>query len=98
MVHVSTGGNLPGVHVPVEPGYQVPFAARVRAEAGLPTVAVGAITDPAHAGRVVADGSADVVALARPLLVDPFWPHRAAVALGADLPLPPQYDRARALL
>ncbi|MBO0899385.1 NADH:flavin oxidoreductase/NADH oxidase [Cellulomonas sp. zg-ZUI222] len=98
MVHVSTGGNLPGVHVPVEPGYQVPFAARVRAEAGLPTIAVGAITDPAHAERVVADGSADAVALARPLLVDPFWPHRAAVALGADLPLPPQYDRARALL
>ena len=98
MVHVSTGGNLPRVRVPVEPGYQVPFAARVRAEAGVPTIAVGAITDPAQAERVVAEGSADAVALARPLLVDPFWPHRAAVALGADLPLPPQYDRARALL
>ena len=98
MVHVSTGGNLPGVHVPVEPGYQVPFAARVRAEAGVPTVAVGAITDPAHAERVVAEGSADAVALARPLLVDPFWPRRAAAALGAEVSLPRQYERARALL
>ncbi|MBO3094425.1 NADH:flavin oxidoreductase/NADH oxidase [Cellulomonas dongxiuzhuiae] len=98
MVHVSTGGNLPRVHIPVEPGYQVPLAARVRAEAGVPTIAVGAITDPAQAEQVVAGGSADAVALARPLLVDPFWPHRAALALGVDLPLPPQYDRARALL
>lgn len=98
MVHVSTGGNLPRVHVPVEPGYQVPFAARVRAEAGVPTVAVGVITDPAHAERVVAEGSADAVALARPLLVDPFWPHRAARVLGADLPLPAQYARAESLL
>lgn len=98
MVHVSTGGNLPGVRITTGPGYQVPFAARVRAEAGVPTIAVGAITDPAQAEAVVADGSADVVALARPLLVDPFWPHRAALALGVDLPLPPQYERAHALL
>ncbi|UZN02533.1 NADH:flavin oxidoreductase/NADH oxidase [Cellulomonas sp. S1-8] len=98
MVHVSTGGNLPRVRIPVEPGYQVPFAARVRAEAGVPTVAVGAITDPAQAERVIADGSADAVALARPLLVDPFWPRRAALALGVEVPLPPQYERARELL
>ena len=98
MVHVSTGGNLPGVHVPVAPGYQVPFAARVRTETGVPTVAVGVITDPAQAEAVVAEGSADAVALARPLLVDPFWPQRAAVALGVELPLPPQYERAAALL
>ncbi|GIG41125.1 NADH:flavin oxidoreductase/NADH oxidase [Cellulomonas phragmiteti] len=98
MVHVSTGGNLPGVAIPGGPGYQVPYAARVRAEAGVPTIAVGAITDPAQAEQVVAGGSADAVALARPLLVDPFWPHRAALALGADLPLPVQYDRARALV
>jgi len=98
MVHVSTGGNLARVAIPGGPGYQVPYAARVRAEAGVPTIAVGAITDPAQAEQVVAAGSADAVALARPLLVDPFWPHRAALALGADLPLPPQYDRARALL
>lgn len=98
MVHVSTGGNLPHAQIPAGPGYQVPFAARVRAEAGVPTIAVGAITDPQLAEQVVADGSADAVALARPLLVDPFWPHRAAVALGAELPLPPQYARARSLL
>ncbi|MCC2315545.1 NADH:flavin oxidoreductase/NADH oxidase [Cellulomonas xiejunii] len=98
MVHVSTGGNLPRAAIPGGPGYQVPYAARVRAEAGVPTIAVGAITDPAQAEQVVADGSADAVALARPLLVDPFWPHRAARALGVDLPLPRQYARAGSLL
>lgn len=98
MVHVSTGGNLPGVAIPAGPGYQVPFAARVRAEAGVPTVAVGAITEPAQAEQVVASGAADAVALARPLLVDPFWPRRAALALGEEAPLPVQYERARALL
>lgn len=98
MVHVTSGGNLPGVRIPVEPGYQVPLAARVRAEAGVPTIAVGLITEPAQAEAVLADGSADAVALARPLLVDPFWPHRAAVALGADLPLPDPYARAASFL
>ncbi|WP_046529135.1 NADH:flavin oxidoreductase/NADH oxidase [Cellulomonas sp. FA1] len=98
MVHVSSGGNLPHVRIPTGPAYQVPLAARVRAEAGVPTVAVGLITDPQDAERVVADGSADAVALGRPLLADPAWPHRAAAALGADLALAPQYERARSFL
>ncbi|QGQ18523.1 NADH:flavin oxidoreductase/NADH oxidase [Cellulomonas sp. JZ18] len=98
MVHVSTGGNLPGVRIPAGPGYQVPFAARIRAEAGVPTVAVGMITDPAQAEQVLADGSADAVALARPLLADPYWPLRAALELGVEPVVPQQYERAQTLL
>lgn len=98
MVHVSTGGNLPQVRIPTGPGYQVPLAARIRTEAGVPTIAVGLITDPAAAEQVLTDRSADAVALGRPLLVDPMWPHRAAVALGAELALPVQYERAGSLL
>ncbi|WP_136519028.1 NADH:flavin oxidoreductase/NADH oxidase [Cellulomonas telluris] len=98
MVHVSTGGNLPRVRIPAGPGYQVPFAARIRAEAGLPTVAVGMITDAAQAEQVLADGSADAIALARPLLADPYWPLRAALELGVEPVVPQQYERAQALL
>lgn len=98
MVHVSTGGNLPGVRIPSGPGYQVPFAARIRAEAGVPTVAVGMITDAAQAEQVLADGSADAVALARPLLADPYWPLRAALELGVEPVVPQQYERAQTLL
>ncbi|QCB92753.1 NADH:flavin oxidoreductase/NADH oxidase [Cellulomonas shaoxiangyii] len=98
MVHVSTGGNLPSVRIPAGPGYQVPFAARIRAEAGVPTVAVGMITDAAHAEAVLADGSADAIALARPLLADPYWPLRAALDLGVEPTVPQQYGRAGTLL
>ena len=96
LVDVSSGGNAPA-DIPVEPGYQVPFARRIREEAQVPTGAVGLITEPKQAEDVLADGSADVVLLARELLRDPHWPLRAAGELGADdaVRWPPQYLRAR---
>ncbi|NHT16117.1 NADH:flavin oxidoreductase/NADH oxidase [Cellulomonas sp. IC4_254] len=94
MMHVSTGGNRPAASIPVGPGYQVPFAARVRAESGMPTVAVGMLADPHVAEQVLADGSADAVAVGRQILVDPVLPRRTARALGVPAPQPPQYARA----
>jgi len=96
LVDVSSGGNAPA-DIPVEPGYQVPFARRIRHEAEVPTGAVGLITEPKQAEDVLADGSADVVLLARELLRDPHWPLRAAHELDADdaVRWPPQYLRAR---
>ena len=95
LVDTSTGGNV-HADVPVGPGYQVPFARRIRAEAGVPAGAVGLITEPEQAEAVLADGAADVVLLGRELLRDPHWPLRAAAALGADDPQlwPVQYRRA----
>ncbi|WKN47721.1 NADH:flavin oxidoreductase/NADH oxidase [Nocardioides sp. Arc9.136] len=95
LVDTSTGGNAPA-DIPVGPGYQVPFARRVRTEADIPSGAVGLITEPKQAEDVLADGSADVVLLARELLRDPHWPLRAAAELGVegtDL-WPVQYRRA----
>ncbi|TAL17574.1 MAG: NADH:flavin oxidoreductase/NADH oxidase, partial [Frankiales bacterium] len=75
LVDCSSGGNAPS-EIPLEPGYQVPFAAAVRGGAGVPTGAVGLITEPAQAEAIVAEGKADVVLLARELLRDPHWPLR----------------------
>ncbi len=97
LVDVSSGGNAPA-EIPLEPGYQVPFARRVRAEAGVPTGAVGLITEPAQAEAVLAEDSADVVLLARAMLREPHWALRAAhelgVASGEGVDWPPQYLRA----
>jgi len=96
LLDCSTGGAVPHAKVPVGPGYQVPFAAAIRAEAGIATAAVGMITDPAQAEEIVAGGKADAVFLARQLLRDPYWPLHAAQALGADVDYwPPQYLRAK---
>lgn len=94
LIDVSSGGLVPTARIPVEPGYQVPFAARIRREAGIATGAVGLITEAAQAERIVADGEADVVLLARELLRDPYFPQRAARELGANLQIPEQYQRA----
>lgn len=94
IVHVSTGGNTPWPGAATGPGYQVPFAARVREATGLPTVAVGNITEPAQAEQILVDGQADVVALGRPLLLDPYWGVRASRTLRADKDFPLQYSRA----
>jgi 2,4-dienoyl-CoA reductase-like NADH-dependent reductase (Old Yellow Enzyme family) len=94
LVDVSTGGNAPA-EIPVEPGYQVPFARRLREEAGLPTGAVGLVTEPKQAEEILAEGSADVVLLARALLRDPHWALRAAHELGDEADWPDQYLRAR---
>jgi 2,4-dienoyl-CoA reductase-like NADH-dependent reductase (Old Yellow Enzyme family) len=94
LVDVSSGGMVPGAQVPVAPGYQVPFASRIRAEAGLPTAAVGMITEPTQANAVIEQGHADLVFLAREMLRDPYWPLHAAVALSESATWPIQYLRA----
>jgi 2,4-dienoyl-CoA reductase-like NADH-dependent reductase (Old Yellow Enzyme family) len=95
LVDASTGGNAPA-DIPVEPGYQVPFARQIRAGAAIPTGAVGMITEAEQAEEILAEGSADVVLLARELLRDPHWPLRAAYELGDDDTAlwPRQYRRA----
>jgi 2,4-dienoyl-CoA reductase-like NADH-dependent reductase (Old Yellow Enzyme family) len=85
---------VPNVKIPVGPGYQVPFSARVRREAEIPTAAVGMITDAAQANDIVAKGEADLVFLAREMLRDPYWPVHAAAALGEEASWPAQYLRA----
>lgn len=94
LVDVSSGGLDPRQAITLGPGYQVPFAARVRAEAGVPTAAVGLITEAAQAQQILDDGSADAVLLARAMLRDPHWSLRAAHELGADITWPSQYLRA----
>lgn len=94
LVDCSSGGLVPHVKVPVEPGYQVRFAARIRREAGIATGAVGLITEAAQADAIVREGEADLVLFARESLRDPYFPRRAAKALGAELIAPPQYRRA----
>ena len=94
LVDVSSGGLVPGVQIPVGPGYQVDFAARIRREAGIATGAVGLITEPQQAQDIIVNGEADVVLLAREELRDPYWPRRAAEALGAEIEAPLQYGRA----
>ena len=93
LVDCSAGGAVPGVSIPVEPGYQVPFAEQVRREADIATAAVGLITEPPQADAIVREGRADVVLLGREFLRDPHWPHRAAMELGAEASWPKQYAR-----
>ena len=95
LVDCSSGGLVFDAKVPAGAGYQVPFAEAVRRGAGLPTAAVGMITDPMQADEIVRNGRADLVFLAREELRNPYWPIRAAQALGhADrLEIPPQYWR-----
>ena len=94
LVVCSSGGNVPRARIPAAPGYQVPFAARIRREAGIATGAVGLITDPQQADGIVGRGEADLVLMARELLRDPYFPRRAAAELGAVLEPPLQYQRA----
>jgi 2,4-dienoyl-CoA reductase-like NADH-dependent reductase (Old Yellow Enzyme family) len=95
LVDCSSGGNSPAQHIPsLYPGYQVPFAQRLRAEAGIATGAVGLITSAGHADEIVANGRADLVFLARAMLADPNWALHAAKVLGIKPDVPPQYQRA----
>lgn len=94
LIDVSSGGLVPGVSIPVGPGYQVGFAATIRREAGIATGAVGVITNPEQAETIVSSEQADIVLLAREMLRDPYWPRRAAQALGAKIKAPVQYERA----
>ena len=95
LIDCSSGGAVPHARIPLGPGYQVPFAEAIRREAGVAAGAVGLITRPEQAEEIVASGKADAVLLARELLRDPYWPLRAAKALGADVPWPKQYARAK---
>lgn len=94
LLDVSTGGNASGVRIPVGPGYQVPFAARVKAETGLPVAAVGLITDAEQAEKIVANDEADAVLLGRELLRNPSFARISGRELGADVHVPEQYHRS----
>ncbi len=94
-MHVSSGGLSPAQAIPLGPNYQVAFAAAVKAETGLPTIAVGLITEPQQAEAILAAGQADMIALARAVLYDPRWPWHAAAALEATVAAPRQYWRSQ---
>jgi len=93
-IDASTGGMSPAQKIPLGPGYQLPFAERIRRETGVPTFGIGLITEPAQAEAAVAGGQADLVALARGFLWNPRWVWLAAAELGATVMPPPQYRRA----
>lgn len=94
LLDVSTGGNAPRAAIPVGPNYQVPFAERVRTEAGLPVAAVGLITEPVQAEKILADGQADAVLIGRELLRDPYFARSAARELSGEVRVPSQYGRS----
>jgi 2,4-dienoyl-CoA reductase-like NADH-dependent reductase (Old Yellow Enzyme family) len=95
LVDCSSGGAVHHQKIELGPGYQVPFAERIRREAAIATGAVGLITEARQADAIVRAGQADVVLLARQELRDPYWPLHAARELGVDLEWPPQYRRAK---
>jgi 2,4-dienoyl-CoA reductase-like NADH-dependent reductase (Old Yellow Enzyme family) len=94
LIDVSSGGMTPAAVMPIGPGYQTPFAERIRREAAIPTGAVGMITGAAQAEHILRTGQADVVLLARELLREPYWPLDAASELGDLASWPAQYLRA----
>lgn len=94
-VHMTSGGVSPLQKIPLGQNYQVPLAERMRRETGLPTMAVGLITEPQQAEAIIREGRADMVALARGVLFDPRWPWHAAAELGAQVDAPPQYWRSQ---
>ncbi|HEY2153495.1 MAG TPA: NADH:flavin oxidoreductase/NADH oxidase [Vicinamibacterales bacterium] len=94
LVDCSSGGGVADQKIAIGPGYQVPFAERIRRDAGVATGAVGLITDARQADAIIRNGQADCVLLARELLRDPYWPLHAAQQLGHTVPWPPQYVRA----
>lgn len=96
LIDCSSGGTSPKAKISLQPGYQVPFAERIRRDAEIATAAVGLISDPKHANEIVETGKADLVLLARELLRDPYWPLRAAktLAQATATSAPKQYARA----
>jgi 2,4-dienoyl-CoA reductase-like NADH-dependent reductase (Old Yellow Enzyme family) len=94
LMDCSSGGNVATARIPVGPGYQTPFAARIRKDADILTGAVGMITSATQAEHIVVSGQADAVMIARELLRDPYFPLRAARELGQDITWPAQYLRA----
>lgn len=94
LIDVSTGGNLAEAVIPVAPGYQVEFAREIRRRAGIPTGAVGLITEPQQAEDILSRGDADAILVAREFLRDPHFAIRAAQELGGHVDVPKQYRRA----
>ena len=95
LIDCSSGGIVPDAPISPGPGFQTPFSAAVRQQVGMPTGAVGLITEPAQAEQIISTGQADAVLLGREFLRDPYWPLHAARALGVDIPWPKQYERAK---
>lgn len=92
--HISTGGLSPLQQIHPEPGYQLPFARRIKAATGVPTIGVGLITEARQAEGVIQAQDADLVAIGRAMLYNPRWPWHAAAELGAQISAPPQYWRS----
>ncbi|MFH1488595.1 MAG: NADH:flavin oxidoreductase/NADH oxidase [Pseudomonadota bacterium] len=95
VLHVSSGGVIDGVVLAAYPGYQVRFSEMVRRHMGCPTIAVGMLETPALAEEILRNGRADLIALGREFLRNPYWPLQAARALGADIQWPKSYERAK---
>ena len=93
LIDCSSGAMVPWAKIPMGPGFQVPFAARIRRETGIATAAVGMISDPAQADAIIQHGEADLVLIARQFLNDPYWALRAAKTLGGGVEVPVQYLR-----
>ncbi|MBP1737740.1 MAG: NADH:flavin oxidoreductase/NADH oxidase [Deltaproteobacteria bacterium] len=95
LIDCSSGGLVPDAVIPAGPGYQTPFAAAIRREVGIPTGAVGYITEPVQAEQILATDQADAIIMAREMLRHPYWPLHAARALNVDIPWLDPYRRAR---
>ena len=95
LIDCSSGGNIAGANIPAGPGYQVPFAERIKKETGILTGSVGLITSPIQAETIINTGQADMVMLAREMLRNPYWPLKAAGELQVDVDWPVQYLRAK---
>ena len=95
LLDCSSGGVVPGVKIPAAPGYQVPFAERIRKETGISTGAVGVIVKAEQAEEIIVRGQADLILMAREMLRDPYFPLRAAAELGQDITWPAPYLRAK---
>jgi 2,4-dienoyl-CoA reductase-like NADH-dependent reductase (Old Yellow Enzyme family) len=94
LIDVSSGALVPKARIPVAKGYQVPFARRIRNEAGIMTGAVGLITEPRQASEIVTGGDADLVFIARELLREPYWALKAQHELGVEPSWPTPYGYA----
>ena len=94
LVDCSSGALVPHAKIPVGPGFQVPFAERIRREAGIQTAAVGLITEPSQADQIIRQSQADLVFLGREFLRNPYWPLHAARSLHQQVVAPTQYGRA----
>ncbi len=95
LIDTSSGGLVPHARIPLVPGYQVGFAERIRKESGIATAAVGLITEAGQAEKILQEGQADLILIARASLRDPYFPLHAAHLLGDDIQWPVQYQRAK---